>query len=198
VSFNIPAKPVIDEQIIKKSRFITFIQRARNKTEAVQCIRDIKTAHPDARHHCWAYIAGHPTETTDIGFSDDGEPQGTAGKPILNVLQHKQVGEIVLVVVRYFGGIKLGAGGLVRAYSSSAHLAAEKLETTLLVPTKKLAFQIHYELEQKVQHYLKGQGFKLTKSDYAENITLEVDVPEQMFESTKQTLTDITSGKVFF
>ena len=198
MSYKVPAQPVIDEQIIKKSRFITYIQRATNKAEAVQFIQKIKTEHPDARHHCWAYIAGHPIETTAIAFSDDGEPHGTAGKPILNVLQHKQVGEIILVVVRYFGGIKLGSGGLVRAYSSSAHLAAEKLKTTRLVPTKKLAFQIQYELEQKVQHYLKEQGFKVTESNYAERISLEIEVPELTFDNTKQTLTDITSGKVFF
>ena len=198
MSYNIPAKPVIDEQIIKKSRFITYIQRSTNKEEAVAFIKQIKAAHPDARHHCWAYIAGHPTASIDVAFSDDGEPQGTAGKPILNVLQHRDIGEIALVVVRYFGGIKLGAGGLVRAYSSSAHLAVEKLETMILVPTKKLIFFLNYELENKVQHYLKEQNITVTKSDYAERITLEVEVSEQALEITKHALMDITSGKVFF
>jgi len=85
VPYPIPARPVMNEQIIKKSRFITHINRAENKQQAVDFINTIKSQYPDARHHCWAYVAGHPIHTTKIAFSDDGEPQGTAGKPILNV-----------------------------------------------------------------------------------------------------------------
>ena len=196
MSYLVPSKTVVDEQVIKKSRFISYIQRVRNKKEALDFIKEIKLKYPDARHHCWAYIAGHPTTTTDIGFSDDGEPQGTAGKPILNVLQHRLVGEIVLVVVRYFGGIKLGAGGLVRAYSSSAHLAAEKLETKLLIPTKRLILNLPYDQEQKVQRYLKDHAIKTINAEYLIQVSLEIEIEKQKLEITKQDLTNITSGKV--
>jgi uncharacterized YigZ family protein len=196
VAYHVPAHPVIDEQIIKKSRFITYIQRTENKDQAVSFINEIKTKHSDARHHCWAYIAGHPTATTAIACSDDGEPQGTAGKPILNVLQHRGVGEVTLVVVRYFGGVKLGAGGLVRAYSSSAHLAMEHLKTKVLVATKTLKIGFDYALEPKISHYLQEQDIKTIKSDYLERVYFHINVEEQAVAQTEQALVDITSGRV--
>ncbi|MDX8387553.1 MAG: YigZ family protein [Ghiorsea sp.] len=194
--YLIPAQAVIDEQIIKKSRFITYIQHTANKEQAVSFVQETKEKHPDARHHCWAYIAGHPTATTAIAFSDDGEPQGTAGKPILNVLQHRHVGEITLVVVRYFGGIKLGAGGLVRAYSSSAHLAMENLETKSLIATKRLKIAFDYALESKVSHFLQEHQIKMLKSDYLERVFFQIEVEEQAVEQTELALVNITSGRI--
>jgi len=196
VSYLVPAQVVVDEQIIKKSRFITHIQRAENKQQALDFIHHIKEQYPDARHHCWAYIAGHPLHTTDIAFSDDGEPQGTAGKPILNVLQHRQIGEVVLVVVRYFGGIKLGAGGLVRAYSSSAHLAVEQLQTQRLVPTKALTLIFDYTFEQRVQQFLKEKEISIVQANYLERISLHVHVAEQDISSVQHALIDITLGRI--
>jgi len=186
----------MNEQIIKKSRFITHINRAENKQQAVDFINTIKSQYPDARHHCWAYVAGHPIHTTKIAFSDDGEPQGTAGKPILNVLQHRQIGEVVLVVARYFGGIKLGAGGLVRAYSSSAHLALEALETKLFIATKELNIQFDYALESKVQNFLSANRILITTSSYTEHITLQLEVAQHDIQETKSQLINITSNRL--
>ena len=90
---------------------------------------EIKAQHPNARHHCWAAVAGKPTDSQQLGFSDDGEPAGTAGKPMLSALQGSQVGEISAVVVRYYGGILLGTGGLVRAYGNGVQQALKLLET---------------------------------------------------------------------
>lgn len=196
MTYLVPAQNIIDQQIIKKSRFISYIQRAENKKQAVEFIQHIKKEHPDARHHCWAYIAGHPTATTDIAMSDDGEPQGTAGKPILNVLQHRHIGEIVLVVVRYFGGIKLGAGGLVRAYSSSAHLAVEKLQTKTLVFTKTLIISFDYALESIVKHFLDQRLILILKADYSERICLHIEVAEQEVEQLEIELMNKTSGRI--
>lgn len=196
MSYLIPAQAIEDEQIIKKSRFVTYVQHTPSKQQALAFIANVKTQHPDARHHCWAYIAGHPTATTAIASSDDGEPQGTAGKPILNVLQHRNIGEITMVVVRYFGGIKLGAGGLVRAYSSSAHLAVEKLTTKMLVRTTELAISFGYALEPKIQHYLKTQNIRILKSQYGETIMLNLEVEEQQLEVTKLELIDVSAGKL--
>ncbi len=198
MSYLVPAAELADEQIIKKSRFITYISRAENGRQAEDFIARIRQLHPDARHHCWAYIAGHPTATTDIAFSDDGEPQGTAGKPILNVLQHRNIGEIVLVVVRYFGGIKLGAGGLVRAYSSSAHLAVEKLETTMLIQTKILKCTFDYNLETRLKHLLQEQQLPIVKSDYAERVCFHIEVPEGEIEQLEQNLIDKAAGRISF
>ncbi|MDQ7057884.1 MAG: YigZ family protein [Ghiorsea sp.] len=197
MSYNIPQKPLIDEQIIKKSRFITHIARSSNKDEAKAFIQSIRAQYPDARHHCWAYIAGHPTASINIGFSDDGEPSGTAGKPILNVLQHRGVGEIVLVVVRYFGGIKLGAGGLVRAYSSSASLAMDKLETATLVPCKSFNITFDYQFEPNIQHLILNCGATIESSNYTERIMLKISIPTMQIETFNSQLINITAGKVF-
>ncbi|MBN4058141.1 YigZ family protein [Mariprofundus ferrooxydans] len=193
--YKVPAAPLVFEQVINKSRFITHIARASNKDQAKDCISNIKTQYPDARHHCWAFIAGHPTTTVDIGCNDDGEPSGTAGKPILNVLQHRGVGEIVLVVVRYFGGIKLGAGGLVRAYSSSASLAMEKLEVITLVDSKIFTITFDYHLENNIKHLLKTHNITIRKAGYTTRISLCIDVPTTDIESLNTALTNISAGQ---
>jgi len=196
VSYKVPAAPLCFEQIINKSRFVTHIQRTENKAQAKTFITQIKKQHPDARHHCWAYIAGHPTASLDIACSDDGEPQGTAGKPILNVLQHQGVGEITLLVVRYFGGIKLGAGGLVRAYSSSASLAMDKLETKALVSCKSFNIAFDYTLEKSIKHLLTSQNINIQQADYASQISLTIEVPLVDIESFNTQLINISAGKL--
>ncbi|WP_051938346.1 YigZ family protein [Ghiorsea bivora] len=196
MSYKIPKTELCDEQVIKKSRFITHIAPAVNKAEAKLYIQNIKALYPDARHHCWAYIAGHPTATTDIGFSDGGEPSGTAGKPILNVLQHRGIGEIVLVVVRYFGGIKLGAGGLVRAYSSSASLAMDKLKTITLVETKVFKIRFDYNLETNIKRLLESQNINIQKADYSARVSLTIDVPTTNIENLNRQLVNISSGQL--
>ncbi|MDX8382504.1 MAG: YigZ family protein [Ghiorsea sp.] len=195
-AYAIPAHSTSDEQIIKRSRFISCIAHAEHKQQAVDFVQCIKGEYPDARHHCWAYIAGHPTVTTDIASSDDGEPQGTAGKPILNVLQHRGIGEIVLVVVRYFGGIKLGAGGLVRAYSSSAHLAMEKLETKQRIASQPFTIAFAYDLERNIQHLLQEQHIPISQTSYSERILYHIEVPKQHIQHINQALIQFTSGKV--
>lgn len=196
MNYKVPASPLVFEQIITKSRFISHIKRATNKAEARQFITQIKQQYPDARHHCWAYIAGHPTATTDIGFSDDGEPSGTAGKPILNVLQHRGIGEIALVVVRYFGGIKLGAGGLVRAYSSSASLAMDKLETLQLIASQDFVIDCPYNLESDIKHLLETHNISIIQADYTERVRLNINVPKTDIQSLNAKLINATAGKV--
>ncbi len=110
--YKVPSGSITEEQKIKRSRFITSIARANNINKAKEFIETISTKYSDATHNCYAFIAGNPYSTTDIGFGDDGEVTGTAGKPMLGVLQHKKIGEIVVVVTRYYGGVKLGTGGL--------------------------------------------------------------------------------------
>ena len=115
--YKIPATLHRTEEKIKRSRFIATVAHASTEKDVKTFISMIKKEFPDATHNCWAYVAGPPGDTARVGMSDDGEPHGTAGKPILTVLLHSEIGEIVAVVTRYFGGTKLGKGGLVRAYS---------------------------------------------------------------------------------
>ncbi|EPC10159.1 YigZ family protein, partial [Pasteurella multocida] len=104
IEYKIPKSAVIFEEEIKKSRFITYLQHVENLTQAKAFWQQIKSQHPQARHHCWATIAGAPNDSQQFGFSDDGEPAGTAGKPMLSALQGSKIGEICAVVVRYYGG----------------------------------------------------------------------------------------------
>ena len=129
VEYLIPKSAVVFEEEIKKSRFITYLQHTEGLEQAKAFWAEIKAQHPNARHHCWAAVAGKPTDSQQLGFSDDGEPAGTAGKPMLSALQGSQIGEISAVVVRYYGGILLGTGGLVRAYGNGVQQALKLLET---------------------------------------------------------------------
>ena len=125
--YLIPKSAVVFEEEIKKSRFITYLQHTEGLEQAKAFWAEIKSQHPNARHHCWAAVAGKPTDSQQLGFSDDGEPAGTAGKPMLSALQGSQVGEISAVVVRYYGGILLGTGGLVRAYGNGVQQVPDSM-----------------------------------------------------------------------
>jgi len=122
------------------------LQHTEGLEQAKAFWAEIKAQHPNARHHCWAAVAGKPTDSQQLGFSDDGEPAGTAGKPMLSALQGSQVGEISAVVVRYYGGILLGTGGLVRAYGNGVQQALKLLETERKV--ERQLFQVHCDYAQ--------------------------------------------------
>ena len=115
MSYAVPAASCEQEYVVKRSRFIARVVPVNSRADVNAAVARAREDYPDARHHCWAYLLGPPGKAAGAGMSDDGEPAGTAGKPILNVLQHGHLGDVLVIVVRYFGGIKLGAGGLVRA-----------------------------------------------------------------------------------
>ena len=128
MEYFIPKSDVIFEEEIKKSRFITYIRHTEGMEQAKAFWAEIRALHPHARHHCWATVAGQPKDSQQYGFSDDGEPSGTAGKPMLNYLLGSGLGEISAVVVRYYGGILLGTGGLVKAYGNGVQQALLQVE----------------------------------------------------------------------
>ncbi len=123
-AFEVPARRHIAEIEIKKSRFICVLDYAESKRDLKALLAFAKTSYPDARHYCWAYSA---FDGRDEGMSDDGEPKGTAGRPMLIILQHAKLSNVAAVVVRYFGGVKLGTGGLARAYSEAVKVALEEM-----------------------------------------------------------------------
>ena len=127
--YPIPAQAFRFEEEIQRSRFITTVAHAPTSAEAHAFIATLREEFADATHNCWAFLAGPPGSSGQVGMSDDGEPHGTAGRPMLAVLTHSGVGEIVAVVTRYYGGTKLGKGGLVRAYSSGVQQALQGLPT---------------------------------------------------------------------
>ena len=125
--YPVPAATHRVEQEIIRSRFITTLARASTVDEATEAIRQVSAEFDDATHNCWAYVIGPPGDTARIGMSDAGEPHGTAGRPMLNALLHSGVGDVVAVVTRYYGGTKLGTGGLVRAYGGGVQQALATL-----------------------------------------------------------------------
>jgi len=194
-SYHIPARSISVEQEIKRSRFIADIGHAESRADALAFIEQIRKREPDARHHCWAYIAGHPIESIERACSDAGEPQGTAGKPMLNVLQHKQIGEIVVVISRYFGGIKLGAGGLVRAYSSSVQQAIDALPLAQRVITIPAIVHTPFALESNIRHLLESAGITINENIYLDNVQLHIDVERGKESELDDAIREKSAGK---
>lgn len=166
MSLKVPAQQSETEHIVKKSRFIARLIPVQDRNEVNAAVARARQDYPDARHHCWAYLLGKPADATGAGMNDDGEPAGTAGKPILNVLQHGELGNVLVIVIRYFGGVKLGASGLVRAYASATQQVLD------LTPARQLTRWQHYclrgdfSLEQPLRHLLSGLTGKLSQVDY--------------------------------
>lgn len=154
--YLIPSQPLIWEQEIKKSRFIAYIGHTPSPEEGKAFVDAIRAKEPTARHHCWAFVAGQPSDSRVLGFSDDGEPSGTAGKPMLAQLQGSGIGEITAVVVRYFGGIKLGTGGLVRAYGGTLSLALAELTLIERRIYSELSVTLQYS-DMPVVEFLLGE-----------------------------------------
>lgn len=173
-----PADAVESEIVVKKSRFIARAAKAISREEALAFVEQAKRDHPDARHHCWAYLLGNPASAATAAMNDDGEPSGTAGRPILNVIQHKGVGDVVVVVIRYFGGIKLGAGGLVRAYSGAAEAAMSLLPLEQAVAMQQVTLRMDFSMEQLLRHWMEQNQGKLEMVDYDEQVVMEMSVPK--------------------
>ena len=193
--YQIPAGGISVEQELKRSRFIASIGKAPDKQQADAFIRMVRSTYPDANHHCWAYVAGNPFKTVQMGMSDDGEPQGTAGKPMLSILQHSKIGEIVAVVTRYFGGIKLGTGGLVRAYSSSVQLALQKLPLIEYVALTSAQITLPYSLEDRIRRLLKKTKINITDVNYKDDVVLSIEIPENLTMELEEQIGNQTMGQ---
>ncbi len=177
MSYAVPNNQVEILYEVKKSKFIARAQFASSRDQAMQHLKSVQSEYPDARHHCWAYVLGHPDSPTSAAMDDDGEPSGTAGKPILNVLQHKHIGDIMVIITRYFGGIKLGAGGLIRAYSAATQLAIDELSLKEEIVLQTIDLVIDYQHEQFVRHLTgKAQGL-IAQCYYRDNVLMRIKLP---------------------
>ena len=177
MNYAIPLEQATAEIIIKKSRFIAYAKHIVSRETGLAWLSEIKAAYPDACHHCWAYLLGNPSCALSAGMGDGGEPSGTAGKPILNVLNHKNIGDIMVIVVRYFGGIKLGAGGLARAYGQATQGVMEVLLTKEQVEMVSIWVVCDFSLEQQVRYWVNNMGGKILKTDYTQQVKINVSVP---------------------
>ena len=174
--YLVPSGAVELVQEIKRSRFITQIAHTHGHDAVSHFISQIKSTHPQARHHCWACISSAPGDPHGSGFSDDGEPSGTAGKPILAHLTGSGLGQITAVVTRYSGGIKLGTGGLVKAYGGSVGKALLLLPTERYIPVTQIEFCYEYTLQAQVELAIKQFSGKILHSQYLTKVSLTVEI----------------------
>ena len=177
----------------KRSKFIGELFRVETPEQAVEKINEVKAKYRDARHHCYAYII---REGNYMRYSDDGEPQGTSGMPILEVLRHAGVTNVCCVVTRYFGGILLGTGGLARAYTKGAQIALEAAGLSQMDRYSLLLLSCPYNLLDAVQKVLPEHGASVEEIEYGADVTLTVALPEGGEETLNTALMDATAGQV--
>lgn len=179
--------------VIEKSRFIAHISRAETEEEAIEFIQSIKKKHWNATHNCSAYLIGEHDLIQKA--NDDGEPSGTAGVPILEVLKKRKLKDSVVVITRYFGGIKLGAGGLIRAYGKST---SEGLNATGIVE-RKLMKVVHIKVDYtwlgKLENELRASVFEIKEIHYLDAVEFEVYVEEAMVETFTEWMVEMTNGQ---
>ncbi|MGA4439316.1 YigZ family protein [Psychrobacter pocilloporae] len=188
MSYQTLKRAVIARLEIKKSEFIAYAYPVISREEAMFHVEQLREQYPDARHFCWAYIIGDPDNTTSAGFDDDGEPSGTAGRPILGVLQHKSIGNIIIIVVRYFGGIKLGAGGLTRAYAGSAQAAVDQMILQPYVPMTQVQILADFATEAQCRYVIESLEGTIEDVAYSKQVTLTVTIAEADIETLKTEL----------
>ena len=193
--YPIPAQRFRSEIEVERSRFITTVQEVTSPEAAQEFIAEIKAEFPDANHNCWAYLVGAPGSSDRIGLSDDGEPHGVAGKPMLTALQHSGLGDTAVVVTRYFGGIKLGKGGMVKAYTAAVQTTLEKLPRAERVDWCNLAITFDYSLLTSLQRRFEEFEVEILESDYADKVTISLRLPQERREVFEKMFTDLSAGR---
>lgn len=193
--FPIPARVHRVEETIRRSRFVTTAAHAPDADAAHAFVQRIRDEFPDATHNCWAFVAGPPGATTHIGMSDDGEPHGTAGKPMLTTLLHSGVGEIVSVCTRYYGGVKLGTGGLGRAYAGGVKLVLDTLPTEEKVERVTLSVTVGYADVDALQRVVEDTETIVEGEEYGASVRYRCGVPEPSVAAFRRAMADATRGQ---
>ena len=190
--FRVPFAPAESEFVEKRSRFISHIWPVESEEQAQQYIKEMKTRYYDARHNCWCYRIGPAIAR----YSDDGEPQGTAGQPMLKVLEREEVTNVCCVVTRYFGGILLGAGGLTRAYSKGAKDALAASGIAVMGAWARVKVPCTYPLLQRVKLEIEGVNGVVDDVQYGADVVLAVSLPAEQTESLQRRLTELSAGGI--
>lgn len=192
--YCIPTGQARAELVEKRSRFIGQIFVVERESQARACIEAVKKEHYDARHNCWCFRL-HEGGTER--YSDDGEPQGTAGQPMLNVFQREGVENVCCVVTRYFGGVLLGAGGLVRAYTQAAKDALDAAGISVMRPWAEMMVCCPYSFLERVKLEVENHGGVLGEMEYAADVTVCALIPTEKVTSLTDKITELTAGSVF-
>lgn len=190
--YYIPTQSGDAEYVEKRSRFLGKVRHVETEEEARAFIDAMKKQYHDARHNCWCYIL----KSGIIRYSDDGEPQGTAGQPMLNVFQKEEVTDVVCVVTRYFGGVLLGAGGLCRAYTKSAKDALDAAGISVVRRWVELEIPCGYNQFSRISQEVAAWEGIVTDTEYGADVTLKALLPEEKETDFKAHITDITAGSV--
>lgn len=191
-TYRVPFQPSETEFTEKRSRFIGHLLPVKTEEQAREFIGQMKKKYYDARHNCWCYLIGDSV----VRYSDDGEPQGTAGQPMLNVFQRENVTNVVCVVTRYFGGVLLGAGGLVRAYTQGAVVALKAAQVVEMLPSCQYLCEVAYPLWDKVQYALKSLPVQLLSSEFTTAVGFTLLIRQTDAQSVLDTLTRVTDGRI--
>ncbi len=193
--YPIPGCRFRNEIEVQRSRFIATVQPVTSVEQAQEFIAVIKSEFPDANHNCWAYLIGPPGSTDRIGLSDDGEPHGAAGKPMLIALQYSGLGDTAVVVSRYFGGVKLGKGGMVKAYTAAVNTALELLPRSERVAWVEFLATFDYALLTPFELRLPEFEAEVLDTDYAERVACRLRLPEEQKTGFCKMFDDLSAGQ---
>src|SRR5690606_4187505 len=193
--YPIPAGEYRQVAEITRSRFITTVAHTPTVSEAEAFIARIRAEFPDATHNCWAYVVGPPGSTARIGMSDDGEPHGTAGKPMLGMILHGDTGDTAAVVTRYYGGTKLGTGGLVRAYGGCVQRTLQEMPRSERVDREELVVTLEYSALEGVRANALEHEAEISAQEFGEFVRLTMQVPVMNREALERALQDTTRGR---
>ena len=194
-SYRVPAAAAEVVEVIRRSRFVTRAGRAASREDAALFIEEARQKLPGATHYCWAFNAGAPGSTAHIGMSDAGEPHGTAGRPMLTALLHSGVGEVVAVCARFYGGVKLGTGGLARAYSGGVKHVLDVCPTVEKVERTPVVVTVRYEASQRVDRLLAELDATVTEKLFGADVRYHVLVPAHRRARLDAAIADATSGR---
>lgn len=194
--YPVPKGRVRVEEVILRSRFITTAGPAANVEQAKAFIAEMRAEFEDATHNCYAFAAGPPGSTAMAGMSDDGEPSGTAGRPMLAVVLGSGIGDLAVVVTRYYGGTKLGTGGLVRAYSGGVKAVLEVLPVHEKISYRTLLVSGPYSYVTPVERLLPDFEASVTSRDFAADVTWQIQAPEEQAEPLARALTELSRGEL--
>lgn len=185
------AHPVTSSLEIRKSRFLACVEPIADRASAQARVDALRAEHPGCAHVCWALLAGGHSAAVD-----DGEPSGTAGRPMLDVLRHQQLDGVLATVVRYFGGVKLGAGGLVRAYTDAVAQALLQAEKVEYIPTQTLFCELAYAHEGVARNLIAELGGELLEVSHGQSVRLQISLPASAVEALQEQLLSITRGEL--
>lgn len=195
-SYHIAVNEVIEEIVVTRSRFICYLYPCQDASEVKGYVKRLQLEHPQASHHCYAFLAGAPSDSQKYGFSDDGEPSGTAGRPMLSALQGGDIGQLCAIVVRYFGGTKLGTGGLQRAYGASVREALTLVEKVLKIPQVERELSCDYYQVKDVLHLVEQTQSSINTQDFQEKVIFVLAIPEDQLKLFEQQLLTLSAGQL--